>query len=386
MAMKNYLFPSNEQFWFECVRALGTATYGGAEIGEVIATAERIIAGDYDSWHDEWNAIATRLRREGDAQRAAGHRASARDSYQRAATYFRSAEFFLHGNPTDPRIAAGYDAQVACFRAWAELTDASIAPIEIPYEGAILHGYFYKPQTKGPWPVVIMHSGYDGSCEEMYFNGGAAARERGYAVVAFDGPGQPAARHRYGMVFRHDWEKVVTPVVDWTLAQPNIDRERIALMGCSLGGLLAPRAAAFERRLAACIAVDGVFRFPPSSPTGSKPADMSSPTIKWAAEQAVWAMGVKSLDDMAKIARDWNLGGGLAEQIKCATLVCQAEHDMFFKGQPEELFAHLTCPKTLLRFTDDEGAGEHCHPATLRMAYGRIYDWLDERLGRQTTA
>ena len=109
---------------------------------------------------------------------------------------------------------------------------------------------------------------------------------------------------------------------------------------------------------------------------------MAHPTLKWAAEQASWSMGIKSMDDMAAIARNWNLGGGIAEQITCPTLVCEAEHDMFFKGQPEELFAHLSCPKTLMRFTNDEGGGEHCHPAALRMAYGRIYDWLDERLGR----
>jgi dipeptidyl aminopeptidase/acylaminoacyl peptidase len=95
-----------------------------------------------------------------------------------------------------------------------------------------------------PKPTLIMHTGFDGS----------AAIERGYNVLAFDEPGQYGPLHREGLVFRPDWEKVVTPVVDFALRQPGVDPKRIALMGISMGGYLAPRAAAFEKRLAALIA------------------------------------------------------------------------------------------------------------------------------------
>ena len=57
--MKPLFFPNDPQFWFETQRALGHAAYGGADIGEVFATAERITAGDYDGWHDEWLAVLT---------------------------------------------------------------------------------------------------------------------------------------------------------------------------------------------------------------------------------------------------------------------------------------------------------------------------------------
>ena len=58
----------------------------------------------------------------------------------------------------------------------------------------------------------------------------------------------------------------------------------------------------------------------------------------------------------------------------------EAESDMFFKGQPQLLYDHLTCPKTLMRFTDAEGAGAHCQAGAHRLAFGRIYDWLDDTL------
>ena len=73
-------------------------------------------------------------------------------------------------------------------------------------------------------------------------------------------------------------------------------------------------------------------------------------------------------------------GDGIAEQITCPTLVCDADEDTFFDGQPEMLFDHLTCQKALLDFTAAEGAGAHCQSGAQRLAFGRIYDWLDDVL------
>jgi dipeptidyl aminopeptidase/acylaminoacyl peptidase len=76
-------------------------------------------------------------------------------------------------------------------------------------------------------------------------------------VISFDGAGQSAARHRDGLLFRPDWEHVISPVLDWTLERADVDGNRVALLGISMGGYFVARAAAFEHRLAACIAVDG---------------------------------------------------------------------------------------------------------------------------------
>ncbi|WP_046497480.1 hypothetical protein [Streptomyces odonnellii] len=95
-------------FWYETLRSLGHITYGGADFAEVEATVERIKPGDYDSWFDEWNATAARISAVADEARSQGHVITARDSYLRASNYYRTAEFFLHGNPRDPRILATY--------------------------------------------------------------------------------------------------------------------------------------------------------------------------------------------------------------------------------------------------------------------------------------
>src|SRR6202021_3098168 len=91
-------------------------------------------------------------------------------------------------------------------------------PLDVPYEATSLPGYFHRvDQSNRPRPLLIMHTGFDGSAEEMHWSGARAAVERGYNVLAFDGPGQSGPLHREGLPFRADWEKVVTPVVDFAL-------------------------------------------------------------------------------------------------------------------------------------------------------------------------
>ena len=400
--LKPFLFEKDETFWYETLRSFGHIAYGGADFGEVVVTAQRIRGGDYDSWHDEWRLTADRVAAEAQQSLAAGRNVSARDAFFRASNYYRSAEFFLHGNPADARINAAYDRSVECFRAAVRLTDGAIEPVRIRYEGTSLPGYFYRAAGKGGKrrPTVVMHNGFDGSVEEMHYVAAAALAERGYNVLSFDGPGQPGPMHREGLVLRPDWERVVGPVLDHVLARPDVDAQRVALLGNSLGGVLAPRAAAFEPRIRALIALDGIYDMgmktlpmfggqrevarrvltAPSAPDIDKAlAQMSAhdAQARWAFGHGAWVTGKGTARGYLSTLLDYHVADGVAERIQCPTLVCAAANDMFFKGQPEMLYAHLTCPKTFLSLDDTLGAGAHCHAGAQRLAMARIGDWLD---------
>jgi pimeloyl-ACP methyl ester carboxylesterase len=191
-------------------------------------------------------------------------------------------------------------------------------------------------------------------------------------------------------------------VVDFALNLRGVDPDRMALIGMSMGGYLAPRAAAFEHRLAACIAYDGVMNMtavfnqaatPPGSPLPEFDSDQtiagldgliahrtelpSSP--RWAVSNALWVFNSTTAKDFVHEVSGYDLTG-IAEQITCPTLVCEAEHDQFFSGQPQMLFDALRCPKTLMKFTAAEGAEEHCHVGALTLFHQRMFDWLDETL------
>ena len=81
--------------------------------------------------------------------------------------------------------------------------------------------------------------------------------DRGIATLVFDGPGQ--GEGEYDFAIRGDYEVAVKAVVDYVMTRRDLDTARIGLWGVSLGGYYAPRAAAFEKRIKACLALGGPY-------------------------------------------------------------------------------------------------------------------------------
>jgi dienelactone hydrolase len=323
---------------------------------------------------------------------ARGQRVSAREAYLRASNYNRTAEFFLQGNQADPRILSTWESSRETFRQAIKLMDTPVEQVLIPYEGTALTGYFYRPdEAQKPRPTLIVHGGYDSIGEELYLQVAAAAIQRGYNCLTFEGPGQGAMIREQHLPFRQDWEHVVTPVVDYLLTRPEVDPDRIALMGISLGGYLAPRAAAFEHRLAACIANDGMctFRFSDKARLvmrGAAPSEEALRAImqrhtgvRWAIENGMFTFQARSFQELIDKTESWSLVG-VADKITCPTLVCEAEADHFFAGEPKMLYDQLTCPKTFMLFTAEDGAEEHCQFGALLLYNHRVFEWLDTTL------
>lgn len=380
-----FMFETDESFSFETLRAVGYTVYGGADIGEVMATAARITPGDWESWHTEWRALADRIAGIAAACAAKGRTVSASSAHLRASNYYRTAEFFLRRDPVkDPRVAETSALAVQAFTAASEI-QKHWTSVQIPYEGIELKGYYLNVSGAEPGPTLVAHGGYDSTVEELFFAVGEAARRHGWNCLIFEGPGQGAALRIDKLTFRHDWEAVVSPVLDLAVRLPGVDTDRIALLGMSMGGYLAPRAAAFDNRIAACIAYDGVFNFaaalPPLAVIEQVIAEPeSAPTaLRWAVLNGLWTLGVSTGQELRDAFADYDLRP-VVDRITCPTLVCEAEEDQFFKGQPQLLYDALRCPKTLLTFTADEGAEEHCHEGALTLFHQRMFDWLDETL------
>jgi pimeloyl-ACP methyl ester carboxylesterase len=393
-------------FSFQLVRTIGSTYYGGADIGECLSTAYRIKEGDFESWYSEWLATAERVNKYGDNSLSAGHKVSAREAYLRAFNYYGNAEFFLHTNPQDSRIIDTWQKSVDSFNKAAQvLLPYKVEFVEIPYEGTSLPGYFYKiddndtssPSSK-PKPTLILHTGFDGTQEELYVTSVIAALNRGYNCLTFEGPGQGRVIRKQKIPFRYDWEKVITPVIDFVASnyEGKCDMERLALMGISMGGYLAARAAAFEHRIAACILDDGVYdiyeNFMEKLGTLSNAVAQGNATvvntaietsmyfdtgIRWIMSHGMWAFDAKDPLDFIQKNKDYTLKD-VAGNIECPTLVLEAQMDNDFPGGPKKVYDALKCPKKYVLFTAQEGAEDHCQVAALSLSNQRIFDWLDE--------
>ena len=395
--------PLHEEFgsW-----ALGFAPYGGADVGEVAAIAAAVGDGDDDAFYDAWRAAADRLASEAKHAEAAGHRASAREYYLHAACFYAVAYHPIYGVPVDPRLVDSFHTQIAVFDAAMRLTDSPVETVSIPYEHTTMPAYLVRARghERETRPLLIGTNGYDASVTEMYFGFAAAAAARGYHCLFFDGPGQGKLLIDDGIPMRADWERVVTPVVDHALDLDGVDNDRIALTGWSLAGYLALRAASAEHRLAACIAdpgTDGIWagfvemakRAGVSQDVVDALPDASEDTLhtlragidavphaKWGVlQRGFWVNGADNLGDWLKAVAPFTLGDRAAD-IRCPTLLTMAENDVLGKDAPA-LSEKLTCPKTLLRFTAAEGAGDHCEMQNRSLLNRRVFDWLDGVFG-----
>ncbi|MBN2027689.1 MAG: prolyl oligopeptidase family serine peptidase [Actinobacteria bacterium] len=387
----------HEQMDFETQCILGGCYYGAVDVGEVLSTVERIQDGDFESWYGEWYATGERLQGIAEECATADDGVSARQAYLRAACYFAASLSMIDGTDDPSRRVPTWKKHIACFDEFCARLTPPAEAVEIPYEKTPMPGYLFKPDgSGGPLATIIFNNGSDGPTCAMWSSGVAAALERGYAALIFDGPGQNAMLWLHDVPFRPDWEKVITPVVDFLVARGDADPSRIALSGISQGGYWVLRALAFEHRIAAGIADPGVMdvsaavqsKYPPEMlklvDDGKKEEfdEMMTEGLEYmepATRQMVqWRMkpyGTESFYDWITMSRQYQARDVIG-QIRCPMFIADPEDEQFWPGQPREVYEALTCPKTIVRFAREEGANWHCEPKARSLYDQRMFDWL----------
>jgi pimeloyl-ACP methyl ester carboxylesterase len=180
----------------------------------------------FDDWKAEMVRQANRAEEEGRLMHAAFHA--------------RAAEFYTF--PDDPDKRTLYERFVELFR--EAFRDHPIERVRVRFESAWLPAMIVGPEE--PRGAIVLHGGYDSLIEEFYslMRFFAAA---GYRVIGFEGPGQGAARRMAGLPLDFRWEKAVGAVLN------ELDLDDVTLIGLSMGGYFALRAAAFEPRVARVI-------------------------------------------------------------------------------------------------------------------------------------
>jgi len=208
----------------------------------------------YDDWCAAWSKRAALHEQIGREALAKKHFLTAGEALQRAGVYYHFASFlFVHDIP---QMKTAHKKQIECRQAALPYLSPAGERVEIPYQGKFLAGILRKPAGVAKPPVVVMAVGLDSTKEETdaYEQPFLA---RGMATLVFEGPGQGEAQ--YDFPIRGDYEVPVKAVIDFVETRDDIDAKRIGMWGVSLGGYYAPRAAAFEKRIKACIALGGPF-------------------------------------------------------------------------------------------------------------------------------
>jgi len=378
---------------------LSEARHGMTDIGEVLDAASRVSADDEYSWTREFQATAQRVRSAAEASEKAGHPLSAGSAWLRASAYYRAA-LHRHPDPAAPEIRQLASQEVAAYSRAAALLRLPMTAVKIPYERTTLPAYFFRPAGAAAMkaPLLIVHQGRDAWAEDdTYVAMDAVAR--GWNCLLVDGPGMGQTLRLQGLPFRPDWERVITPVVDWAVSQAGVDPARIALVGISMGGALAPRAAAFEHRLKLVVANPGVLewsrvvtgyiteRIPQAADLPEKdPAAFNAlmdrvvaenPFLRWGMRDTMWKHGCTTAAQLFTEMKRYT-NRGITDRITAKVLVIDGEAEEF--GQAKDLYAALPGPKDYMMFTAKEAAQLHVQTGATAVQSQRIFDWLEDNL------
>jgi alpha-beta hydrolase superfamily lysophospholipase len=334
---------------------------------------------NFNGWKVEFISRAEEAEKQGDLRAAS--------------RFYRAAEFFI--SPKDPDRLRTYQKFIALFyQAEPQLEACRIA---IPYASGRLHGL--KLNAAGASQgVVLIHLGYDAYMEEF----GDLARAvcaAGFDTVLFDGPGQGTTLMQERIPMTHAWEKPVAAVLD------HLAISEAALIGVSLGGYLALRAAAFEPRIKRVAAYDVMLDFFQCiTSRRGKLAEALLTTLtklrahpvlnllartmmthdlysRWGIEQGMHVMGCKTPAEFFSALRHYELRS-ISSKLTQDVLVMAGSEDHFVPvRQFHEQLRLLTNARSVTGrlFTRAESAQSHCQAGNLELATAEIVSWLSLR-------
>jgi pimeloyl-ACP methyl ester carboxylesterase len=323
-----------------------------ADFEEVTASIER-----WDDWCSAWSARAAV--HEGLAKEAfdSSFLLTAGEHFVRAAIYYHFAKFVFVQDPAQMRAA--HMKAVACYT-------AALPHMRPPGERVSIGKYKAVLRKPGPGrcPVLVMAPGLDSTKEELH-----AYEEpflaRGIATLAFDGPGQGEAE--YEIPICGDYEHAATAVVDWISTRSDLDADRVAIWGVSLGGYYAPRAAAFEKRFKACIALSGPYDW---AEIWDQLPELTRETFRVRSHS-------RDADAARRRAAELTLKD-CSRSIACPLFIVAGRQDRLVPAaHAERLAASASGPVELL-MVEDGGHNANNRPYRYR---SRSADWLAARLG-----
>lgn len=348
---------------------------------EMLITIGKQIS-DFDSWTNTFIKISEQAHEKGD--------------YITAATCLRAAQFYTLG---DKRDSTGELVKVKLYEMCMEeykiaYQGVGLSYVRIPFENGYLPVIYrcHETDSKGD---IVLHGGYDSFIQEFipYMQ---YIFEQGFNVYMFEGFGQGEVLNRCGLKMRIDWEICTAPVLDY------FKLHDVTLVGISLGGYLAARAAVYEKRIKRVVMFDLIYDFYgaiihrvpvplrqilqclmrfPRCPLWKSVETIirKNPFSNWLFQQGRYVYGdIITFYDYLNCIKAYNTRT-ISAKIEQDVLVMAGADDLYTVYYEEQLKA-LSCAKSVTGriFTKEESASHHCQIGNMKLALDYILDWVNE--------
>jgi len=354
--------------------AIGEIEVANARIRDAAAYSDD---GGTEAFFVSWCDMAHGLVVLGEEDEAADRRFSAAEKYGRALVYYMTAER-MQSRHYAPRQQA-YSTMLELTKRWIAIGGLDCERVEIPYGDTAFPGLFSKCAANPSAPCLVFCNGLD-SCKEMIYRSGIAQElnRRGIATLMIDHPGVGEALRLRGLTAIHDSERWAGAAIDFLERDGRVDPQRIGMIGWSLGGYYAPRAAAFEKRFKLCVAWGanhnwGELQLRRLANEGDRPVPHY-----W--DHVMWVWGKPNLEAFLEFVPRVSLVG-VVQNITVPFLITHGARDRQIPIEyAYQCFDEATAsPKRELKiFTDREGGVEHCSADNMEPARSYIADWIYE--------
>lgn len=367
-------FRPTERYGIQTQRLVARAQFGAADIFEIASLTQRLNADDLDAWKAGWTELGEIAQREAEDAEKAGHTTTAIERYFHASTYYQQSDIFTPSGRPERKIP--FVKSQAMFRKGAALHDPEIRLVTVPCGEERYEGYWCLPagyRCGMRVPTVLFIGGGDAYTEETYFSA-RGILDRGMAMLLLDLPGRGSSIYLKNIPARPDFEVPGRATMDWLVAQPEVDPDRIGISGISFGGYYGPRLAATDKRVKALAswggvmnARDNIYLFHPRSQVNQR-----------------WTTGSSSDEEALKRIGEFDLHEH-APLITCPTLIVQGAKDTISDVQgAKDLFAAIASKDKELVIYTGPGAG-HCQYDDWRHVVPRLFDFMSDRLAAVKT-
>lgn len=347
---------------------------------EVRAVAQQGEDAGTEAFFAAWGKMAERLLGLGREAEAAGHRIGAAEKYARATAYLMTAER-MQSRTYEPRTIM-YRSMLDAMERTISLGDLKAERVEIPYEDTSFPALFVRGIGDGPRPCMVFCNGLDSVKEMIFLSLRDTFARRGISCLMVDQPGVGEALRLKGLAAVPDTERWASAAFDVLAARNDVDPNRIGMMGWSLGGYYAPRAAAYEPRFALCVAWGANHDWGDLQRRRlAREGDMPVPHY-W--DHVRWVWGKPDLESFMALMPQVTLDGHL-DRIRVPLLITHGAND---RQIPIE-YAHrsfeqaVNSPDRELKiFTEREGGVEHVSADNMEPVRSYIADWVADRFAK----
>jgi dipeptidyl aminopeptidase/acylaminoacyl peptidase len=351
----------------------------GGQLGQIDRWLAPLRDGDpgVEDWTKAWDSAGAQQEEHAADDLRRGFTRSAGERFLRASTYYLTGE---RQTPVGPAKSNSYQHALRAFGEAVKYLPEKPERVEVPSPDGILPGWLIPAiGATGPTPVVIFYNGFDVTKEILFAMIRDQFATRGIACLVIDTPGTGEPLRLRGVPSRPDYEVPTSAIVDYLETRSDVDADRIGLLGISLGGYYAPRGAAFEHRIKACVAWGAIWDY---GATWQQRYETSSKTTSVPFWQLPWVMGAGTMEEALAKVKPFSLVDAIGHLTQ-PLLIVHGEHDgaIPVEDAQKALDAAGSTDKELRIFTIAEGGAEHVAADDPDPARQLITDWFADRLG-----